>query len=285
MEKANKEVLNRLGKEWYEAEPQEKVSLASRIFEMAYKLFPRYGDVLGEFFLQDWPGFNPEVMSLHSFMTQRLEYRHKTAEHTDREEHRLTKEDGTRAWVSSQSFNAPFGEDEEGNEATLADLYKDERPGAEGINALIYNDTAVQFLNLALSLPERLNGRANNKSRLTYFRMFFTDNVVEILHKGLDEAPFAAHERELFGGAMKTEFLDFFMAAICRRVREICLTPEKPYGEMVEGRPMEPPEHPLPIDVYLTYLKDWEGLVIHAASTISNQRNAYAQFMRESLGR
>ncbi len=284
MGKANKETLNRLGKEWYEAVPQEKVSLAGSIFEVAYTLFPQYCDDLSEFFLQDWSGFNPEVRSLYGYMEERLKFRHLTAEHTDREDHRLTRKDGTRVWVSSHSFDAPLEEDVDGNEVPLAALYRAKSPNTEGMDALFYDETAVRFLNLALTLPERLTGRANNKSRLNYFRMFFTDNVVGILHQGLDEAPFAAHEKELFGGALKTEFLDFFMAAICRRVQELCATPVKPYGEMVEGRSMEPPSHPLPNDVYLTYLNGIEGLSINAASTISTQRKAYEGFMRECLG-
>ena len=81
-----------------------------------------------------------------------------------------------------------------------------------------------------------------------------TDKLVEILHGDHDSGPFEAHERELFESAVKTEFLDYFMTRNCRRVLTLRDCPVKPYGDLVDGRPMKHPGHPLPNDVYLTYI-------------------------------
>ena len=46
---------------------------------------------------------------------------------------------------------------------------------------------------------------------------------------------------------------------------------------------MEPPEHPLPNDVYLNYLERVEGTKRNSSSTITNQRMAYRAFLKENL--
>ena len=140
----------------------------------------------------------------------------------------------------------------------------------------------LSLLSLALCFPERLSGRAKNPQRLNYFRMFFTDSVVDILHQNLETRPFVAHERDLFH-AIKLGFLDFFMQQVCRSVPEIKSCGVKHYGALVDGRPDAAPGHPLPNDVYMTYLNTVEGSTIKSPGTISNQRAEYERFMRENL--
>ena len=141
---------------------------------------------------------------------------------------------------------------------------------------------AKRLLSLALCFPERLSGRAKNPQRLNYFRMFFTDSIVDVLHQNLETRPFIAHERDLFQ-AMKLGFLDFFMKHICRTVPEIECCAVKRYNELVDGRPDTAPGHPLPNDVYMTYLNTVESYAIKSPGTISNQRAEYERFMRENL--
>ena len=195
--------------------------------------------------------------------------------------HRLNdlENPGKRKWVPNLSFDTPIGEN---SEQTLLDQYSDDHLTGDMVENLLYDEGMVQLMTLALNFPQRLNGRASNAARINYFRMFFTDNVVDILHR-YDRAIFEAHERELFSGALKIAFLDFFMAERCRRVRELQFCPLKPYGEMVEGRPMEEPGQPLPNDVYITYLNTMENRNIKSAGTISGQRTAYEEFVRSNL--
>lgn len=290
MKKEGKEELNRLGRAWCEAGTEEKQALACEIFTLAYRLFPADenesekcpGAYLGEFFLHDWDKFDASCGSLYSFMESRLKMRGIDIRHRDRGDRRVNdmEQEGKRKWESTLSFDAPLAEDEE---ETMLDQYADERAEMAVEDAVLYDERAVQFLNLALSLPERLTARAKNETRINYFRMFFTDKLVEILHGNHDSGPFEEHEQELFRGAVKTEFLDYFMTRICRRVPVLRTCPVKPYGVLVEGRPMKHPGHPLPNDVYMTYLNKQEGCAIKSAGTISNQRAAYEHFLRESL--
>ena len=282
MKKDIKAQINALGRSWYEACADDKLALVNQIFILAYKAFPQYEDDISTFWIYDWEKFDPEQKTLYTFMKERLEKRQINDYYKDSDSHRVKDpaRENERVWITAESLNTPIKED--GGE-TILDQYADTRSNGSPVETLLRDEQAVQFINLAFSLPERLTGRANNKSRINYFRMFFTDSVVDFLHCGEDPNPFTAHERELFGGALQTAFLDFFMMQVCRRVREIQFCPVKPYGMMVEGRPMEEPEHPLPNDVYITYLNIVEKRNINSEGTISNQRSAYEVFMRENL--
>lgn len=281
MKKESTEELNRLGRLWYEADPEMKLRIAEEIFCLAYQVFPSYADAVSSFFIIDWEKFDPSLGNLYDYMAALLPKRKKNMLHQDRGDHRLKdlENPGKRKWVPNLSFDTPIGEN---SEQTILDQYGDEHPTGDALDALLFDEKAVQFMTLALTLPERLNGRANNAARINYFRMFFTDNVVDILHR-YDRAIFEAHEQELFSGALKTAFLDYFMAKCCRRVRELQFCPLKPYGEMVEGRPMEEPGQPLPNEVYITYLNTMENRNIKSEGTISNQRTEYEDFVRKNL--
>ena len=284
MKKENKEEreeLNRLGKLWYEADPEMKLRIAEDIFRLAYQAFPSYAAAVSSFFIIDWEKFDPSLGNLYDYMAALLPKRKKNMLHQDRGDHRLNdlENPGKRKWVPNLSFDTPIGEN---SEQTLLDQYSDDHLTGDMVENLLYDEGMVQLMTLALNFPQRLNGRASNAARINYFRMFFTDNVVDILHR-YDRAIFEAHERELFSGALKIAFLDFFMAERCRRVRELQFCPLKPYGEMVEGRPMEEPGQPLPNDVYITYLNTMENRNIKSAGTISGQRTAYEEFVRSNL--
>ena len=324
MKKGSKEELNRLGREWYEANPRMKERLAGEIFNLAYAVFPSYEDAIGEFFICDWKWFDPDTADLYGYMSKYLKWRSETLYHEDQGHRRLqvkgnptaeeenTEDDDAitvseehedqftkateeeenngangregkkeRLWTPMLSLDAPIGE---GGERTWLDMFGEENPVDSPLEKLLCEDTAIQFITLALSFRERLTGRANNKTRLNYFRMFFSDSVVDLLHGGFDSRPFAAHERELFDQALHLGFLDYFMRKVCRRISELCVCPVKPYGELVEGRPMDrEPGHPLPNDVYMTYLNTREGYAIRSAGTISSQRKAYKDILRKSL--
>ena len=286
MNETNREKLNRLGREWSalppDVEPRQRERLASEIFCLILHMFPSRTDAVGEFFIKNWPKYGADKGELFGFVSRQLKYRSKDIFHQDRGDHRETEEKTKeRIWVSNQSLNAPIEDDEDGD--TFLDQLEGKMPIPDPEDSILYSDTAVQFIILMLSLPERLNGRAANPTRLNYYRLFFTDTVVDILHRGCDARPFEAHERELFDHALKIGFLDFMLLEICRRISEIRSSPVKPYGELVEGRPMKEPGHPMPNDVYLRYLETVEGLSLRSAGTISNQRAAYEQFLRESL--
>lgn len=147
------------------------------------------------------------------------------------------------------------------------------------------DDTLVSLLSLILTLPERLEGRANNPKKITYYRMFFTDGVVAAVHgmpKRSELWRYTRHERDLFR-AFQIRFLDFFMRESCRTVVDISDCEVKRYGDLVAGAPMEHPGHPLPNDVYRSYLNSREGYDIAADASVSNQRAEYKRFLRTGL--
>lgn len=140
-------------------------------------------------------------------------------------------------------------------------------------------DAAVcTLISAMLELPRRLHGRANNPVRHNYFRMFFAETVVNCVQNASALEPFRRREGKLFQ-AMKVEFLDFFMAELCRGVDEIADSPLKPYGELVEGRGPEETKLPLPGDVYISYLGRREGVRV-GPSAVSQQRTAYFQTIK-----
>ncbi len=142
-----------------------------------------------------------------------------------------------------------------------------------------FDATMTQLTAAILSLPERLYGKANNPVKHLYYRMFFTDGIAaSIRSPGMPER-YARHESNLFK-AFCLPFLDFFLSEQCRSVYAIADTNEKLYGEMVPGRKMEEAGHPLPNDVYRTYLREQEGYAVNSDSAVSNQRDAYKAFLR-----
>lgn len=147
---------------------------------------------------------------------------------------------------------------------------------------IVSDDVNLELLIIMLALPSKLHGRANNEQRIQYFRMFFTDYFADTCHTVEAPQDWVRHERDAFK-AMQLGFLDFFMAKVCRTIPELCACDVKLHGEMVEGCPMEEPGHPLPNNVYKTYLNSCEGYNIKSDGTISNQRDAYKKFLREHL--
>ena len=131
-----------------------------------------------------------------------------------------------------------------------------------------------------LDLPNKLQGKANNPEKINYYRMFFTDGVTDYVRSSGGQV-FFAHEADLFQAA-KLPFLDFFLDRVCRTVPRLASSETRPYGQLVEGRPDEPVEQPLPQDVYRSYLAREEGRKA-GLSAISQQRTAYRAFLKRML--
>ncbi len=277
--------LERLVQQWRVLDGESSSARMALNFEMTETMLALFPDqdaleAVGAFWASDLEKFDPEKGNFRSYLLSRLKLREKDLRRQDLGMHRESYEEGgekRQRWIQAASLDEPLGEDQG---ETLGERLAG--PGGDsGLEALQAQETAQELIALILLLPQRLGGQAKNPARMNYYRMFFTDGVVDSLHTG-GEAPYVAHERDLFA-AMKLPFLDFFMAGVCRTVEEILNTDGKPYGEMVEGRPMEPPEHPLPNDVYLNYLERVEGTKLSSPSTITNQRMAYRAFLKENL--
>lgn len=305
---ALREQLNRLGKEWFEAREQKDknvcMTLETDIFLLADQIFkrstcgeeenevlehlyskdnPDLRAALGEFFIRDWQSFDPNKGALYDFMLARLNFRAADIYHKDyaiRKRKRQNPQPGeskTEYCRIYESLDALRGDEKE---LTLGSRIADERPLSAEYD-VEYNERVAELIVLILLLPKKLNKRENNLERLTYFRMFFTDGIVDAIHKlGVTEG-YIKHERDLFE-AMKVSFLDFFMRDICRTTDEIFHSQLKLHGEMVEGQLMKEPGHPLPQNVYRAYLKINCKKTVGNQS-ISNQRKAYCAFLERVL--
>lgn len=259
--------------------PADRIRLNTEITEIMLELFPQPEalEALGVFWERDMGRYDPQKGNFRSFVTSRLKLRRQDMEYEDFGVHRAAGGESGQRRVRNLSLDTPLDEDGEG---TLAD--QQAAPNADAGQAELEAEAAAQeLIALILSLPERLHGQAKNPARINYYRMFFTDGTVAALHT-VGGRPYVAHERDLFA-SMKLPFLDFFMDRTCRRVSDLIEADLKPYGQMVEGRPMESPDQPLPNDVYMEYLNVQEGMDVKSPSTITNQRVAYRAFLRENL--
>lgn len=254
------------------------------ITETMLALFPKSQDLdaLGMFWIQDLGKYDPALGSFQTFVTARLKLRKADMKYQDSGAHRVTvEENGSKCqrWIGSVSLDSRT--DEEGGRTEIDRYMAPQALQNNGEEWLELEDRVGQLIAAILRLPHLLNRQANNEARINYYRMFFTDGMVNLMHSTGEKLDIS-HERDLFR-AMKIPFLDFFLERNCRTVREILGTDLKDYGEMVPGRSMEKPKQPLPNDIYMQYLNDREQMNLKSPSTITNQRNAYRAFFKEVL--
>lgn len=286
------EKLDLLGEKWCAERDtmsgEQRLIIQETIFLVIDDVFSKdknYPEGIGEFFCRDWPAFDTEKGKLSSYAKARLEYRAKETQHKDREDHYVTVKnpDGEkpkRKWVSAASLNQSIDPDD-AESAELVDLQTDSAAEAAFSDASKPDWMMVQLLTLILELPSRLNGRANNPQRLRYYRMFFTDDSVEIIHSQPRVTVFIEHERDLFR-AIHLGFLDFFMTRKCRSVIEISNAARKLLGELIDGEDMRTADHPLPNDVYLAYIRAEDGTSAGSRSVVSEMRGNYRKFFTEN---
>lgn len=262
----DRDKLNQLGEKWYNMPEQGneavRLALCGEIFLLAHKLFPRQSDAIGLFFEKDWNKYNLDKGDLFGFMSYRLRMRMID----------LGREDTG----GDDSIDAPVSDE---GDTTRGELL----PGDTNVDdgELIIDETVLEVMTLMFSLKDRLGSRAGNATKINYFRLFFTDGVVNAIQNDLGVKSFVRRERDLFK-VIKVTFLNYFMSSRCSSVKDILYTALKLHGQMVDGQPMEPPKQPLPNDVYTTYLERVEHYSAKA-SAVSQQRTAYKTFMKEQL--
>jgi len=280
--------VDRLGEELANCGPEDdgvRRRLVNDIFQLVYEAVYKKdeSDAIGTFFLKDWHKFDPtKGQRLSTFIKDRLAFRAKDNMHLDRGDRYISEnppETGKtkRRWRNSKAD----GRTEDGEEKSLVDGLPG-RPGGDPYGVVLLDLMACELLAAMLELSQRLEGRANNPVRRHYYRLFFTDNVVSILHSVETPEGYVRRERDLFR-AMSETFRDYFMLRPCRSVEEIQHTGLKPYGLLVEGRPMDQePKQPLPEDVYVTYLDRVEHYQANT-SAVSQQFTKYKKFVHQVL--
>lgn len=266
---------------WQTDEKDEAVrrDLQAKVATGLMAELPQYHSLMGMFFAEDFQKYDPSKGQFKHYTLKVLKKRRADFRHKEDGSHRknIVQEDGTtkQEWLDNFSLDTHETDDD----MAWADRLADPSLSAPE-EMLVAQQTALQLITIILQLPQRLRGQANNPEKINYYRLFFTDGVVGAIY-AVGEDIYIAHERDLFA-AMKLSFLDFFMARECRSVHEIYVGQLKPYGVLVEGKPMHEPKQPLPNDVYLVYLDRLEHRQVKA-SALSNQRTAYLSFLREQL--
>lgn len=282
----NRERLDQLGRQWMQCRSTgtqaERKNLETEIFLLILQLFPKQTDAVGTLYEKDWEKFDAQEGSLYDFCRFRLPKRMDAVERKDMDGRYVRKEDevsGKQVKYKERhtSLYKKVGEEGEGK---LIEVVRQEKESGADMGVML-NSTMVELITLMLRLPQELRGRANNPQRLNYFRMFFTDSVADIAQNQEGISSLEERERDLFQ-VLQLAFLDFFQARNCRTVAQLRGSQSKPYGQLVPGRPMTDPGHPLPNDVYCAYFEAQEDTRI-GASTLSNQRTAYKELLEGYL--
>ena len=119
---------------------------------------------------------------------------------------------------------------------------------------------------------EHSSGKAANPARLLYSRCFVSDYLTCICKDGIHEE-ITINQQEAFR-TMELDFLDFFMTAECRTLRNIALTALKTYSVLELSQKEEELKLPLEASVYKKYLPDRLGRSVTDAA-ISQQKKAF----------
>lgn len=285
----NWEQIDQLAAEWY-ALPKEgneavKKSMEQSLFCALMDILERTNlrfytedhsvisavDAIGDFVSKDFGLFDPNQSPFSKFFQSRIKYRALDLYRADKGIRKKKTEEGT-VTVSDASL------DNEENLAAAQNI-PDERAKRPDEDVVL-EEWAYEWLALILKLKEYLPGKQNNPSKRLYYRLFFTDDVVNYIRSNTGKV-FFKHEQDLFR-AMRRPFMNFFLMERCQMVSEIWQSRVKLYGELVKGREMKPVEQPLKNDVYSTYLANVENRKAGSAA-ISQQRTAYREFIKEKL--
>lgn len=273
--------VDRLAEEWY-ATPagEEHAAIKQKLLEeflglSCNLLSESMMEGLGDFWEQDFQRFDPALSPFSKFLLSRLKLRVRDGVREDLGLRRA-KRDGETVTEGAFSLDDTGGKDADDD---MTREVRDPR-AEEALEELFLDERAYECLSLMLDLPNKLQGKANNPEKINYYRMFFTDGVTDYVRSSGGQV-FFAHEADLFQAA-KLPFLDFFLDRVCRTVPRLASSETRPYGQLVEGRPDEPVEQPLPQDVYRSYLAREEGRRA-GLSAISQQRTAYRAFLKRML--
>lgn len=174
---------------------------------------------------------------------------------------------------NADSLDAAISEE---NTLSLEDVVSDrmaEDPGQIGRLEGKLADLTAMILNFS----QRHAGKADNATRRSWYRMFYTENMTLVAK---EEVRTLLHERDVFT-AMELEYLDYYMTKACRSLRTLGAARLKPYHEVVpERESMEDTPVPLPADVSLAFWQYCRGEK-KGASARSEQYKAYKQELEQ----
>ena len=189
-------------------------------------------------------------------------------------------ETSKRKYIYDTSLNiSPNEEDDRELQDTMVDEKLQDMD-----SAVIMESRLWEMISVFLNLPKYLRGKANNPTKINYYKMFYTDGISSVMGGIRSREEYDAyyqHERGLFE-SMKLPFLDYYMKDICSNVAEIINSGRKTHSELLGGNDQKELGFPLPAKVLIQYLSEKENTKVSDAA-VSQQKDAYQTFMDEVI--
>lgn len=300
-----KSALDCLGREWYQAYTagnkvmQEK--LQTEIFNIVLKneriicsgkgRIPGnelFSDAVSEFFLRDMRRFDPfcngENQSFFSFVKARIALRINDCYNQDNGTKWLSaEEDGKkiklkREKTSIDEIKASL--DEEGKGGSDWVKIQNANEMKDPMLYVLQDEQVCELTMLFCRITQFLTGRQNNENRQEYFRLFSTEKITGTIRFSADNSFMRKRERD-FLSALKMEFLDYYMADICRSMDKIQMCPMKKHCEVEEDSPDETEiQIPFSNKLYITYFQRKQNRKV-GDSAISMQKKSFRDLIRE----
>lgn len=300
-EKTKEEVLKKLDKlgiEWYEASQAgneaEKKNLLFAIFNLITEKAKvikknwrtQSDDFLGAvnlFYCNDLqkynPNYNGKKVPFSEFVRSRISLRiidNYDIEHENKRK-REKREDGTIVTKKRMKISIEENADNFMEEGTGGGVY-DEINASNKMRdpALTMDEDAdiCLLISLFITIPENLQGKRNNEAKRAYYRLFGTEHITGAIRLSPGNMAIKKHERDILS-AIKSSFLNYYMAKICKTIQEIESCPMKLRKE-VEKNSADEREVDIPFSnkLYIAYLDRIENRQV-VDSTISNHKKHY----------
>ena len=228
-------------------------SLWIEMFTIFFKLYDdKYenSEMVLDVFESAIRNFDPSKGVFSHYVNRTFSFRKKTGVDTtvfigeDEEEHETV--------VSVTSLDIPIGEDEES--PSLVEFLEAQNADIEGEMVTYVTTLYSELISKIVHFNETYIGKADNKQRENWFRLFFTEDMT-YTWKMVAAKYGEKLEREAFS-AINTDYLDYYMSLLCRSSIQVNKTPLKPYSQVVPASNDKNEETPVPIpaDVSLAFL-------------------------------
>ena len=303
-------VLNQLGDQWYAIQDDKdrrsielKRRIANDIGRQAERVFDKkYFNrmmakkdlhlstgfepslAIDEFFGYRFMSFNPSKGTLHAYMNSvmqscAIDADSKDRQKPDAESKKKSKQCKHSSLDSSYPVSLDGMKDAAGNsrEAQIEDRCFNPEYILEsnGRIEMLISELTASILNFSA----RHSGKQDNEIRRFWYRLFYTEDMT-LAWKKINLH--VQHERDIFN-ALCQHYLDYYMTAPCRTGDEVCLTPLKPYGDVVEDSPNRRKETPVPIpaDVSIGFIHRTTTGITATRPTRSNFHSDYKKEKEE----
>lgn len=143
-------------------------------------------------------------------------------------------------------------------------------PETEPEAAIDVDGLFAELTSRILNLSAR-QGRAGNETRRMWYRIFYTEDMTCAMKEHVFRF---VHPRDIFE-AMETDYLDYYMTAVCRDEQAVMDTPLKRCCDVIpESTDTQEIPFPFPAGVSLAYLKACRGISASGAAR-SNHLKEY----------